>query len=663
MILFSDIVSGQYFLNPWALPNFFSAGMLLYVCLSEFVAEWGSLFSRYQLAFGGLLSFYFVTFGMAYCSVDGQTAQAWTRLAYLGIPFIPVPLFFWLPYILGNPAPRLVWRTLIVGCAFLFMVLGVFSPLLVAGAQHMRWGYTKLSGPLSGAFTVYFAAIIGSIIHQAVQKKRKSVPGTKTSQGLTVLLWASVLLCFSGIDFLPGFSVNIYPAGNVFSLVFVGMLMVYRVRYGKSIFNLYMAADDILSATVEAIVVVDSKGTVVYANPAANELFDSPVGKLEGRMVGELLPGMPAIRQLVQSQCTQRPGNDEFFLTKRNGESCWINMSCSFSDKTSGIGRWAILSFQDISKRKEVEIRLEQFNAQLERTVHERTQELFTINEKLVEEIEYRKKIQAQWVQTEKMASVGRLAAGIAHEINNPLSGILQSVQVVNRRLDPGEAFNLRIADRYGIVFDSMRKYLDDREIISMLNNIRVSAQRAAKIVSEMLEFSHTGRSCKEPTDLNGLLDKAIELVSKDYDLNTKYDFRKVKIIKEYDLLLPQVPCEPSQIQQVVLNLLTNAAHALNELAAPGFSPEIHIRTIQMDGVAVIEIGDNGPGISAESNKIVFEPFYTTKQVGEGTGLGLSVAYFIVVNNHDGSLEVDSPQAGGATFTIRLPLSTTPLAA
>lgn len=657
MLMFSDVASGLYSFNPWALPNFLSAAMLWCVCVSEIISDKGSPFSRYQFAFGILLGFYFLTFGMAYCAVDRQTALAWLRMAYLGVPFIPVPVFFLLPLILGNPAPSRAGRIAVIGSAAFFAVANLFSPLVVADAQRMWWGYTKLYGPLGWLCFAYFAVIVATVFYTIVRKMRKTAHGTATSESLTLLFWACIVLCLIGVDFLPGFSVAFYPAGYVFALIFVGMLMNYRVRYGKSIFNLSMAAGDILSAIHESIVVVDSLGTVIYANPAAHELFGPSRGRLEGRMIHELLPDVPDIGRFGLNTCPESFSDTEFVFKDDTGKSHWVNMSCS-TPKTLRGGRrpWAILSFLDITKRKEVEIHLEHLNSRLEMIVRERTKKLISINEKLVEEIEQRKRIQAELIHNEKMISIGRLAAGVAHEINNPLSGILQSSQVVLRRIDPQFEPNVRTAERYGLQLDRVRKYLDDRDITTMMNNIRESASRAAKIVSSMLEFSRKNDSRKEPSDVNSLLDKSVELVSKDYDLNSKYDFRKVAIHKEYAPDLAPVPCVPSQIQQVVLNLLANAAHALSAHGVCGSCPEIHITTGQSEGMAVIEIRDNGPGIPAETQKRIFEPFFTTKQVGVGTGLGLSVAYYIVVNNHGGALEVRSPQTGGAAFTIRLPL-------
>ena len=256
-------------------------------------------------------------------------------------------------------------------------------------------------------------------------------------------------------------------------------------------------------------------------------------------------------------------------------------------------------------------------------------------------------------VQTEKMMSVGGLAAGMAHEINNPLSGILQNVQVVMRRLTQEAPVNVEVAKAAGCEFSSIVRYAQDREILDSLKSVREAGMRAAQIVSSMLEFSRRTTSNNAPTDLAELLDKSVALCSTDYNLKKKFDFRNIRIVREYDPALSEVPCSGPQIQQVFMNLLGNAAHAM----AGQPSPTITLRTRREGDMAVIEVEDNGCGMEAELTRKIFEPFFTTKPVGEGTGLGLSVSYFIVANNHQGSLSVDSWPGKGSRFTVRLPLA------
>ena len=274
-----------------------------------------------------------------------------------------------------------------------------------------------------------------------------------------------------------------------------------------------------------------------------------------------------------------------------------------------------------------------------------------------VDDVTQRVRMENMMVQTEKMMSVGGLAAGMAHEINNPLGGMLQSLQNVIRRLSPGLSANETDAAACGIQLESIRAYLEKREIFRFLENIRLSGERASHIVENMLSFSRRSESRKVPVNMANLLDKAVELANHDYDLKKKFDFRDIRIVRNYRPDLPQVPCVGTEIEQVILNLLRNAAQAMSGTRMPKRTPCITLHLRRENQFAVIEIADNGPGMTDAQLNRIFEPFFTTKEVGVGTGLGLSVSYFIVTNNHSGSLSAESTLGSGASFIVRLPLS------
>jgi two-component system NtrC family sensor kinase len=273
-----------------------------------------------------------------------------------------------------------------------------------------------------------------------------------------------------------------------------------------------------------------------------------------------------------------------------------------------------------------------------------------------VDDVTQRVRMENMMVQTEKMMSVGGLAAGMAHEINNPLGGMLQSLQNAVRRMSMGLPANEADAIACGTRLETIRCYLEKRDIFRFLENIRISGERASHIVENMLSFSRRSESRKTPVALPDLLDKAVELAAHDYDLKKKFDFRDIRIDRHYDPGLPPVPCVATEIEQVIFNLLRNAAQAMREKRTDAKAPCIALRLRRENDFIVIEIADNGPGMEESRLKRIFEPFFTTKEVGVGTGLGLSVAYFIITNNHNGSMSAESSPGKGASFIIRLPL-------
>ena len=278
-----------------------------------------------------------------------------------------------------------------------------------------------------------------------------------------------------------------------------------------------------------------------------------------------------------------------------------------------------------------------------------------------IDDVTEQVRIEEMMVQSEKMLSIGGLAAGMAHEINNPLAGIMQTSNVMSRRLTDLEMpANKKVAKEIGIKMDDIKAFMEKRDILSMVTTIENSGQRVAQIVDNMLSFARKSEALVSSHNPAELLDKILDLAATDYDLKKQYDFKAIKIVKEYEENLPMVPCEGAKIQQVLLNILRNGAQAMQEVMEknPDYKPKFILRLFRETGTSMlrIEIEDNGPGMDEKIRKRVFEPFYTTKPVGDGTGLGLSVSYFIIVENHGGEMAVESVPGSGAKFIIRMPL-------
>jgi PAS domain S-box-containing protein len=269
------------------------------------------------------------------------------------------------------------------------------------------------------------------------------------------------------------------------------------------------------------------------------------------------------------------------------------------------------------------------------------------------EDITESKQARELMIQTEKMMTVAGLAAGMAHEINNPLAGILQSIQVIKNRTSSDIPANRQAARQCGTNIEAVSEYLKKRKILELLTTVKECGQRAANIVENMLSFSRKSESKFLPYDICELLDSTITLAQSEYDLRKKFDFRKVNVVREYTSDLPEILCDGNRLQQVILNLLKNAAQAMSE--AKTSSPRIILKVRREKDMVRIEVEDNGPGMPEHIRRRVFEPFFTTKEVGTGTGLGLSVSYFIITDNHKGSMKVESTPGKGTTFIIHLP--------
>ena len=271
------------------------------------------------------------------------------------------------------------------------------------------------------------------------------------------------------------------------------------------------------------------------------------------------------------------------------------------------------------------------------------------------------KSTQSQLLQQEKLASIGQLAAGVAHEINNPMGYIGSNLGTLQKYIG-----KIQQHDQIGRDIMSKLKNLNYPEVKSLIQKIENShkqlnldfifedigslieeslegADRVRKIVADLKSFSHQAEEGSREADLNKGIQSTINIVWNEL----KY---KANLTKEFGEL-PPVRCYPQKINQVVMNLLVNAAHAIENQGA------IRIKTALENSNVLIEVSDTGRGISEENLSHIFEPFFTTKEVGKGTGLGLSMAYDIIHNKHGGEIKVDSRVGEGTTFRVYLPLT------
>src|SRR5262249_31600790 len=294
---------------------------------------------------------------------------------------------------------------------------------------------------------------------------------------------------------------------------------------------------------------------------------------------------------------------------------------------------------------------IEELTRGLEDKVRVRTEQLRSANEELQTAYRDLQATQMQLIQREKMASVGQLVAGVAHELNNPIGFVysnvgtlddfvkrLRAIVDVYRAVPLAEPAQARVDEQWKeLKVDSARKYVD-----SMIEGIREGAERARKIVRDLRVFARTDADVWQAVDLHAELESSLTLVN--HLLK-----ERVTVHRNFGQL-PTVECVRSQIDQVFLNLLANAAQAITGTGA------ITIETRAEDGYAVVAVNDTGPGIPPEVMGRIFDPFFTTKPVGEGTGLGLSISYEIV-KKHGGEIRADSPAGRGATVYLRPPLA------
>lgn len=403
------------------------------------------------------------------------------------------------------------------------------------------------------------------------------------------------------------------PGSTERALLGIAVDITDRIRAENELMRVRLYLKSIIDSMPSVLVGVDPKGHITEFNTPAEQISDISREAAQGRFFGEVLPQLKD--QMPQVQRAIRQGRHiktQRMTTTFHGEPHHIDVMVYPLIVNTPIG--AVIRVDDVTRQ----VRMENM-----------------------------------MVQTEKMLSIGGLAAGMAHEINNPLGIILQNSQNIQRRLSPDLASNQQAAATLGLDLEQINRYLESRRILQFLRDIQEAGARAASIITDMLAYSRRSDLQFIPTDLSEILDRVVRLAASDYDLKKRYAFKNIQIERDYDASLGPVPCDRTEIEQVILNLVKNAAQAMAEAATP--APTITLRTRREANYARIEVLDNGPGMDADVCKRVFDPFFTTKAVGQGTGLGLSVSYFIVTEQHKGTLAVKSKPGQGACFTIRLP--------
>ncbi|WP_428242000.1 sensor histidine kinase [Gynuella sp.] len=277
-----------------------------------------------------------------------------------------------------------------------------------------------------------------------------------------------------------------------------------------------------------------------------------------------------------------------------------------------------------------------------------------------IDDVTEKMQLQEVIVQTEKMMSVGGLAAGMAHEINNPLSAIIQGAQNIRRRLDPLMEKNREVAEQLSVDIVAMRQYLEQRNILTFIDNIYDAGDRAAHIVTNMLQFSRKSGRDLSPQDVYAIVTEALEIASSDFDLKQGFESQQISILNTCEANRHIISCAKQEIEQVIINLLKNAAQTIKEkydTHPDNYQGQISIGCHDDGNCCVIEIQDNGLGMEEDTRKRIFEPFFTTKDIGVGTGLGLSVSYFIITSHHHGTMEAKSTLGAGTTFVLKLPMA------
>jgi PAS domain S-box-containing protein len=381
---------------------------------------------------------------------------------------------------------------------------------------------------------------------------------------------------------------------NILTCIYLRDL-TYRIRMHEQLKKTNIFLNNIIRCSVDGIVVIDTKGSPLIFSEGAERILGYQAGEIiaDRKRLHRFYP-LELAREMMRRMRSGEYGQPDRLNTtettfyNKDGEEVPVRFSAAIiRDKGQEVGSVGI--FSDLREHRRMQKKLEETQNQL--------------------------------LQAEKIASLGQLAAGVAHEINNPLAGILIYAEILQRDMEANAAGRQHV-----------------EEIINQ-------TLRCKQIVTRLLEFSRQSLGQKTLLSINEIISRCVKL------MDQQLLFQNIQIKLSLDPQLPQIFGDPGELQQVFTNLLLNSADAMNGL---GRITITSCAAPERDGV-IITFADTGSGIPAELRDKIFEPFFTTKPPGKGTGLGLSIVYG-VIQRHGGTIEVESPHGGGTEFIIRLPL-------
>ncbi len=438
----------------------------------------------------------------------------------------------------------------------------------------------------------------------------------------------------------------------------------------------------------EPLLLVTNEGQVLATNQAVANMLKLRRQELQGKMLFDLVtePASDIIKYLQACSTSRAMILGSLTLNRNDGQTLrcrtqgaviqpWSPESSALillrlENRNVASNNFLLLNqkidqlAKEVQKRKQAELELQKANEELEIRVEERT----TALQETLKELQL---TQTQLIQAEKMSSLGQMVAGIAHEVNNPVSFIYGNLHHAYKYTQD----LLKLVEIYQTICQNppleIQQQIEEidlnfliEDITKLFNSMTVGTQRIQDIVKSLRSFSRLDEAELKQVNIHEGIDSTLMIL--DHRLQAKDERPEIKVVKKYGQL-PNVTCYPGQLNQVFMNILVNAIDALEKSALNGRwsavnsqttdNPQIQIITEVIDKNSImVTIADNGLGIDEQVSSKLFDPFFTTKPVGQGTGLGLFISYQIIVEKHGGKLSCFSTPGKGAEFVIKIPI-------
>jgi len=551
-------------------------------------------------------------------------ALRWLHLGSPGFAFIGA---FYLRFILGVVREGKPLRMPVL--AGLYGVPAVTMLALFAGSTLYRrvtpapWGWSYWPSPVFYPFLLHVLACFAVGITLNVRYLLRRLTALERRKGRLMLVATTIPIAVGSLTdgVFPVLGIQTYRLGTATATIMVALLIYAVFRHRLFLLTPEAVAAEVLATIPDAVFLADTNGCLRHMNAAAAAMTGQTPARLQGMQIGYVVTLDPRGQAREEGGPAMLQDLREADAVVRAADGGWVPVTLNTATIVDEEGAFAGMVA-------------------------------------VAHDVRTRRRLQAQLVQSEKMAAVGQLAAGIAHEINNPMTYLSLNLEKLReqtealRKVSEAQAAILRetgenepapirgaVAQIRAIEKQQSSAERFD-EMMEMLEESAEGAARIREIVQNMREFSHRGGTGPEPIDLNREADKAMRLAKK--ELDRAGHFRR-------DLgRVPPVLGSPSELRQVLMNLLVNAAQAIG----PGGT--ITLRTRAGEGCGIVEVEDDGPGVDPDVLPYIFDPFYTTKEVGKGTGLGLTISYQLL-HRMGGRIGVQSAPGEGTTFRVELP--------
>ncbi|MCD6249926.1 MAG: PAS domain-containing protein [candidate division Zixibacteria bacterium] len=376
-------------------------------------------------------------------------------------------------------------------------------------------------------------------------------------------------------------------------------------------------SDMVILVNLDGMVIVANQSTFSLLGYSEEEILDHPIQKILS-ISQDNENKLSSNKTIGERLLDEALANIEGFMTPKEGNQIPISLRSSAIEGCPRVGSGIVLVARDLRPTKK--LIADAARAEAERRKRKELQQAY-------DEL---KQLQEQLIQSEKMASIGQIAAGVAHEINNPISGIMVYL--------------------HSLANDIENDQFDRKQALTFLNDSKHELTRCSKIIKRLLDFSRQSQPMLAPLNLDNILDESYSI------LDYRAKLQDIEMVYHIDSGLPRIEADSDQLKQVFLNLILNAIQAMphgGHLTIRATQANDRERPTKNTKVVLIDVEDTGCGISKENIDKVFTPFFTTKEKGEGIGLGLAVAYGII-KRHGGDLRVKSSKGKGTTFSIFL---------